>query len=200
MTSATTVRPASARQVEYICALAAKRTTWINVLPSGERETVIRVLENERDPRPKFISFAAADAAIKAMLSVRPDPTIIEKPFSSLQRTLTTVHAGFYALYRKESGTVDFFEVVEHHEKGKKTSTKWVNRLFGSTGSWRRERMFLHTQVSVARVIASNPTEAALNYATHFTSCPRCDAPLSTKRSRTAKIGPRCAKMWGWVY
>ena len=200
-----TVTPASPKQVDYIRDLTAGRPEWQSVITGPAAETIFDVLGNVGSSDPKFITTHEASAAIKALLRVRPVSTVtatlkqVTSKFIDLQTALAKLHVGHYALPRKADGVIDFFEVIEREGKNGKP-TRYLNRLLGCPGDWNREHLSVDLQAAAARAISGDWVAAAQAYATHFQTCAKCDAPLSHPRSRVAKIGPKCAKDWGWKW
>lgn len=200
MSLTATTPGATGRQVDYIRDLAAKRSTWQTFMQVGdlvaEAETVFDVLGNVGNPDPKFISRREASAAIDALLRVRPDaPTAprSDVPAGELAALLAAVPLSRYALPRvADPEVLDFFEVVE-----RKNHRRYLNRLLGCPGDWRREHLDTRLQALAARHIGEDPVAAARAYSLHFTRCARCEAPLSDPRSRACGFGHDCAQHYG---
>lgn len=203
-----TVSPATNPQVELIKALVSERPNYHQHLAGQAAETVHDVLGNVGNPDPKFVSLREARAAIRALLTVAKPGAAAQRSglrqaaskFTALQEQLRKLHVGHYALPRRADGVLDFFEVVERDGKNGRPGARYVNRLLGSPGDWRREHLSVDLQAAAARAISGDWVAAAKLYADHFQTCARCDAPLSNTRSRAAKIGHDCAKIWGWKW
>lgn len=82
---------------------------------------------------------------------------------------------------------------------------RFVDRLVGSIGNWRKVRMPVHLQKSILHSIAADsyvdggrvlhgPEAAAVRYSREFTACACCDSPLSDPVSVAQGIGPVCIK------
>jgi len=197
-------RKISQPQIDYILGLTKSRS-YLHL--DGEvAETIHDVLGNVGNPDPKFVSVTEASAAIKALLGckeITKTGSLINKPagasFKSIDtdilvQVLVTVPTSKYALERVgEPGVFDFFEVIE-----RKSGRRYLNRLIGSPGDWRREFLSLTLQLAAARHIAENPTGAALAYCKHHGRCCRCDAKLSVDKSIIEGVGPVCRKKMGW--
>lgn len=205
----TDTRHATGPQLELIRNLAAERPAWQDQLNGQPYETVFDILGNVGNPDPKFVSLFEAKAAIKALFAVAK-PTQMLKPtqtlksattgFIELQTLLRTLQVGHYALPRKVDDVLDFFEIIERPDQNGKPPTRWVNRLLGYPGTWNRDKLSINLQAAAARAISGDWVASAKLYATHFQTCARCDAPLSNPRSRAAKVGHDCAKIWGWKW
>ena len=96
-------------------------------------------------------------------------------------------------------GKLMFFE-VRQVEKGRWAGRKFLNRLLGSPGDWRRERVAPNLAALAIEVIAADPAGCAKRYADEFTCCAACRAPLSDKASRDRGLGPDCAKKSGFTF
>lgn len=180
--------PATDKQTNYILTLSQGRD-WTSIVSTGTYETVMDVIANA-DPEledKRFIARAEASAAIDALLKCRP----LQVP-STAQVThpdLTTLPLSRYALPRSDGSGFDFFEVVE-----RKSGRRFINRLVGSPGDWRREWLSQRHQIFAARHIAEDPKAAAVAYAREHGRCAVCDAHLSDPESIARSMGPVCAK------
>jgi translation initiation factor 2 beta subunit (eIF-2beta)/eIF-5 len=197
MTLTTTTLPATEKQVAYVRDLAAKRD-WHVTDPCAD--TIVDVLGNVGNPDPKFVTRSEASAAIDALLSCRPRPV----------ESTSSLHTGFvtlaekikvlaelplvkFALPRTDGSGIDFFEVVE-----RQNGARYLNRLLGCPGDWNREHLSVAHQVAAGHAFAKDVKAAMDLYANEFTVCSKCDAPLSNERSRTARLGQRCAEVLGY--
>jgi Family of unknown function (DUF6011) len=193
--STTTQRVASDKSTSYLTALAAIRP-WQTVLDGRDRETVTVVFGNVDSPTPKFVGQRDVSAAIDAVLKIKPTaaatkPAAAVSDFTALQRLLRTLPLSKYALPRRyELETWDFFEVVER----KKTGVRFLNRLIGAPGDWRREHLTVALQNAAARAVAEDPKSSAFEYARQHGRCSCCDAKLSDPKSIAQSMGPVCVK------
>lgn len=96
-----------------------------------------------------------------------------------------------YALERAD-GLV-FYE-LRTGRKGKWTGFKFLDRLVGAPGDWKRYAMKGTAKAHILAEIAENPAEAAGRYGREFTRCGVCHSPLSDPTSRALGIGPDCRK------
>lgn len=190
---------ASAPQVKYIFDLARARPLWINRLSETDFAVVAAACDDDGPRTPITVHGRDASRVIGELLKIAPT-RILKREFTELQRLLKTLRVGHYALPRKVDNVLDFFEVIERPGQDGKPATRWVNRLLGAPGDWNRDRLSVPLQAAAARAISGNWVAAAQLYADHFQACARCDAPLSNPRSRAAKIGHDCAKVWGWKW
>jgi hypothetical protein len=105
-------------------------------------------------------------------------------------RTVKQIPDGKYALVGKDGETVHFFEVVERGNRN------WVNRLFGSPGDFRSERMSYQWMHAAATRIAADPKAAAILFGRETRTCGRCSSPLTNAESRARGLGPKCAMVY----
>jgi hypothetical protein len=192
---------ASRKQIKYVADLAAQRNTTGKIMQPVEvtiKRAILIAKSLEVNPRTDFDSLVTAagitgrhaSVAINALLKIKPTPKTSDD-FTSLQELLKNVPDGFYALPRKVDGVWDFFEV-----RTKAKGARWVNQLLGGN----RKMLNLSFQSAAARAIGTDHKAAAVAYATHSKNCPKCGTQLTTPRSLQAKIGPTCAKAWGWSW
>ncbi|OFW55830.1 MAG: hypothetical protein A2Y75_05285 [Candidatus Solincola sediminis] len=183
--------PATDKQVVFIDDLFAKRDTA--TLTDTMRHTLTTLSEMieraaETD-KPIIIQMSRRDASyyIDTLLRCRP---INSKKTDELNATLGQLPVSRYALPRKNDPDVwDFFELVE-----RKNGRRFMNRLLGSPGDWRRDYLCAELQIAAARAIALDPRASAVAYAKRHRRCAVCDAPLSHPTSIEFSMGPTCRK------
>jgi hypothetical protein len=198
----TTLQPklASLKQVKYIVDLANQRivagkvTQPVQLVVEKAKRIVLMLPTRSFDDLvlQAGVTGQHASVAIDALLAIKPEP----KPgtagdYARLQAVLENIPEGFYALPRKVDGVWDFFQVVT-----KAKGARWVNQLVGGN----RKILSLTMQAAAARAIADDQKAAALAYAKWTKNCPKCGTRLTRARSLAAKIGPSCAKAWGWAW
>lgn len=195
-------RPASPAQVSYIRDLTVKIPNWFELVKTVEAETVLDVLGNVNNPDPKFVSLDEAKAALNVLVPLsRVAGTVQPKhdgsdDWKQLCQLLRQINPGKYALPRKsDPAEIDFFEVVE-----RKNGVRFLNQLLGGGSKFNRKHLSNHLQACAARAILGDQKAAAKLFAEKTETCPRCFTALTEKRSRDAKIGPVCAKAWGWSW
>lgn len=194
MSTTTEVKLASDKQNDYVRDLAAQRPTWRTELDEAEVTVLGKFLVGNLKLRG-----TAASHLIKRLLAIRPTATksapLPVATLVTLRVTLQDVPDGYFALQHKATGEWGFFEVVT-----RKNGVRFVNRLKGAPVKWNRQWVNLDEQAAIARALAADWQTAAKAYSTLSTHCTRCNAYLDNPRSRAAKIGPKCAKEWGWVW
>lgn len=194
-----TAWPASPAQTSYVTDMAG-RCDWSTSLDGPTYETVEMILGNVGNPDPKFVASHEASAAIRALMPLQ-SPRYAKSPrqpaaeFVALQEQLRKLNVGRYALPRRSTGEWDFFEVVE-----KASGARYLNRLLGSPGDYNREHLSVELQAAAARAISGDWVAAAHAFAERTRHCAKCGTALTHARSLAAKIGPKCAKEWGWTW
>lgn len=194
----------STKQQNFILRLLSERN-WAEYVHGDISNFIEYTLHNSNPDNAhdvKFVSSFDASRTIRRLLSC-PFAATVTQPvdtkkalFTSLQVTLKDVAPGFYALPRRDDPSVwDFFEVVQRDN-----GVRWVNLLQGNPGDFKRLNLELGLQNAAARAVAGDVVAAAKAFAERSGSCPRCNSPLTKAKSLVAKIGPHCAKVWGWPY
>ena len=75
---------------------------------------------------------------------------------------------------------------------------RYVNKIAGgSSAGFHKVRVSADELTQLAKVIALNPTEAALRFSREHGVCARCLAGLTEERSIKAGFGFTCAKAYG---
>lgn len=202
----TTATPqATDPQLKLIRDLAAERVH--EGLLNGEILTTVRdALSSVDAPGAKFISLRAAREAITVLkllprraarsgslearttsAGIRPTSSQVDR--AVLAALLVRLPLSRYALPRRADGVWDFFEVVE-----RRNGTRYLNRLIGSPGDWRREHLPMHLQIAAARSVLIDPRSSAVQYAQQHGRCAVCNSHLSDPASIARSMGPICAK------
>lgn len=133
------------------------------------RKTEVKTVSQPQTAQQRFVSFAAADAAV------------------------AKVEPGRYALPRTtpdgSGNMINFFKVF---------STRRGNmiRMLVATGGgdYTEVRLSAAHQIAAATHIAEDPMAALQLYGRETATCGRCGRALSNDASRAAGIGPECAK------
>lgn len=125
------------------------------------------------------------------MLLVDPGftPTVHAEPEGIDWAAIRALPAARYATLDGEK--VDFWRV-----EVSSTGMRFIVRLIGSPGDFRKVRVPKSTQVAVLVEIAADPATAMMAFAAHFTACGRCCAPLTDEVSRARGLGPDCYGYW----
>jgi len=127
--------------------------------------------------------------ALKAAPKLQVTPAAAPVPVSS---PLAELPVSKYAV-EDTDGVLLFFEVVE-----RRGGRKFLNRLIGSPGDWRRDFMPARDVAFWATLITTTgSTCCAQRYSAEFTRCAACEAPLSDEDSRAVGFGPVCRKRYG---
>jgi Family of unknown function (DUF6011) len=145
-------------------------------------------------PRPDLANVARQQSAALRRFTgrthpgYRPAATATARPtYAQVDAMVADLPLGSYALTRPD-GTVDFLEVSETR-KG-----KWIRRLLGAPGEFRRVNLPLVLQFHAAKHIGADPKTAGEAFADYFTACWKCHSPLTDPESRARRLGPTCAK------
>lgn len=198
LTKPTSKKMISDAQRNLIIKLIEQRD-WLKVRESVQA-TIITVKSTDADKQPQ-ISMFSASVAIDEMLKL---PVIAKveaqkvkaeektkNTFSELQDFLKTLPASKYAFKGKNGDWV----FVEIREAKKGSKTRFVNRLIGAPGDWKRKFLSIEDSMKVAQYVNKlGPKQCAIDYAEQHGRCAACDAHLSKKESIEASMGPICIK------
>lgn len=114
-----------------------------------------------------------------------PDP----EPKSTVDwKAVRALPAGRYALPGSGKDSIEFYRV----EAGKKDGYRFISRLLGAPGKFKKLFVAKSAQVALLSTIAADPAEAAKRFVDHFVACSRCCSPLSDDTSRARGFGPDC--------
>lgn len=105
---------------------------------------------------------------------------------------LSEIPTAKYCLTYKPTGELYFFEVVE-----RKNGRRFVNRLIGAPGDWKRVWLDYANTAAIVNAIHRDVKGAAKSFADQFTCCAKCQSPLSDAKSRSLGLGPDCRKAFG---
>lgn len=177
--------PVTDNQKNFIHSLAGKK-----VLPSDIAERVALIDAG---------TVAQASALIDTLKALPWKPRNAgDEALAVLAEALGGIEKSFYAIPADEAerylgiemGRNDYL-FVEVRERNKR---RYMNRLHGSVGFFRRSRLSVETIKGLSKVIARNPLEYATNFADIFSVCGCCGANLTDPVSRELKFGPECRK------
>lgn len=189
--------PATDKQITFVLDLIDERDTTRLVTPAFKL-AVDRLRQfnpndaDDNDERYALLRNAgkyAVSNLISALLSCNHLPKITLTESNQLEQMLAQLPISKYALPRRDGTGWDFFELVE-----RKTGRRFINRLLGAPGDWRREFMASRLMFAAARAIARDPLASAVAYAKEHGRCSVCDSPLSDPKSIAQSMGPVCAK------
>lgn len=141
------------------------------------------------------ISFLLSPQAPKVAASAQSAASAPSQvTWGGVQTTLAAIPTSKYAIEStKLPGTYVFFEIVQ-----RKNGTRFVNKLQGAPGDWKRIYLTPAQALKVAEKVAENPTAHATKYCEIFTRCSACDSPLSNAKSIAEAMGPVCRKKFKW--
>lgn len=100
---------------------------------------------------------------------------------------IRAIPAGRYATPGLGKDSIDFWR-VEVSKKG----YRFINRLLGAPGDFRKVHVPAAQQMAVLSVIAADPATAGKAFAVAYQACYRCCAPLTDETSRERGLGPDC--------
>jgi len=169
------------------------------VLPIPEVKAHFAAKYAATGPAPEDIIDAAPAAPVAVPLidsGFTPKATAPE-PAGLDWAAIKALPAARYATTEGEK--VEFWR-VEVSEQG----MRFITKLIGAPGDFRKVRVTKATQVAVLNEIAQDPAAAMKAFADHFTACGRCCSPLTDEVSRERGLGPDCFGYWtadgiGWI-
>lgn len=139
----------------------------------------------------ELISVLRAVPGNSKLSSEKPGTAAPVSPWAGIAEDLAKLPLSRYALPRTDgSNAWDFFEITE----SKTTKRRFLNRLIGAPGSWRRINMPPEVQKHAIRHIMEDAKSSAIAYASQHGRCAVCDSPLSDPASIARSMGPVCAK------
>ena len=189
-----------------------KQFTWLRDLAAGKDwsqaptdvsitiKKVTRFKSELEGDVPEDVRRLAASQAINFLLKIKTPTTPSSTPgftsaWANLANILAELPLSKYAVEREdEPGVFDFYEVVER----KTTKKRYLNRLLGCPGDWKRVFISAAQGVPIAELIKIDPAKFATLYCQKFTRCSCCDAPLSDAKSIAQSMGPVCSKKFKW--
>lgn len=189
------------KQKNLIAKLADERD-WLNA-PTSISLVIRRVRHAIRDNVPCTVKRQAASRAIDYLLKpstiVAPAIVTASTPTVSKWQQLATLLADLpiskYAVWSTQTLEWTFIEVREQ----KSTKKRYLNKLLGAPGHWAwASGITVDWMISMAEIIAKDPTKFATNYCNEFTRCSACDSPLSNAKSIAEAMGPVCRKKFTW--
>lgn len=178
MTTMTTSKPATAKQIDFLVSLSSTRTphvtedairTWGSTATSAQASDKITML---KALAPLAVSTAPATAAAATAPAVE-------------------VPEGRYAVV--QDGTLKFFKV------DRPTEGKWAGYTFVKVQASDEFYPVKGAGKGAAlALIAVDPKAAMLRYGTELGSCGHCGRTLTNEESRALGIGPVCAAKMGF--
>lgn len=180
--------PVTDNQKNFIHSLAGKK-----VVPSAIQAQVDLINAG---------TVAQASALIDSLKALPWKPKAQDaNPYAELNEALAKVEKSFYAVPAGDverylginMGQNDYL-FIEVRERNKR---RYMNRLHGSVGYFRRSRLSIDSVKSLCNIVARNPLEYATNFADVFSVCGCCGANLTDPVSRELKFGPECRKRFG---
>jgi len=197
--------PITAPQSDLITKLAQERD-W-QAAPQSVITTITQVACRPADvPLAPVLRQAASDAidflmkcpqtvAAQQAWSTKPTATKSSQSWTSLQADLADLPVSKYAIPSTADPSVPvFFEIVVR----KTSKIRFVNKLFGAPGDWRRVYLTPAQAKHVIAKVQEDPTRWATWYCERFKRCSACDSPLSNAKSLAESMGPVCRKKFQW--
>lgn len=181
--------PASVAQRNYVLALIEDRRT--DHLTASQLVDII-FLKYTAVEKMRYCPATKSDVSelITALLAAPRTykPTTFHS--TTLNYQLNGLPTSRYAVRRVSDPTViDFYQVAQL-DSGQKV----LYRLHGAPGQWRRRRVNFTEFTQVINALSVNPLAAAQLYGAEFTTCARCESPLSNPQSVARQMGPVCIK------
>ena len=141
-------------------------------------------------PTPAAIAAYNAKKMHVSTPVVAPAPVIKAITWADVNAALLDVIPCKYAILKADdSGEYVFYEV-------RKTPNKKMSiyRLQGAPGDWHRINMTPAAALNVIARIKVDAKAAAKKYGELYTTCAKCDSPLSNAKSIEQQMGPVCIK------
>lgn len=189
-------QPATDKQLAYIKTLAQHRQ-----IPNAAQTMIeASILERIADvKRQSPVSKAEASEAIDYLLQ-RPHVLAGVVETTPLTTALASLPVCKY-MVDGAHGEAIIVEVVE-----RKGGRRWLNRLLGAPGDWRRVRLPSPQMAHWAEKVKGaqyydaptdraleGPEAAAVRFSREFVCCAACGSPLSDAESMARGLGPVCA-------
>lgn len=187
--------PATAPQISFLRDLLAKR----------EVDTLSRTTLEAKLGTATLTKVEASNAitTLKASPFAKKAPVFeADDPRKAVLAVLETIPHGSFAIPTEEVNMAlthtnvqgnDLLFIAVSEFRG----TLYMRRLHGAPGGFTRSRVSISDALTIARVIASDPTRYGKIFADHYSICARCHAELTDETSRDLGYGPTCRKAYG---
>ncbi len=164
-------------------------------LLAGHRETAVQRLAGQHARNDA----ARVRAGLRPLFSTQPtkEAPKVDVPtgrdlLPAFVALVEQVPDGFYALPKRDSDEVTFFEVrTEGTGRGKRN---WVYQLQGAPGDFTRIKLSYLMMFYAARHLAEDARAAAILFGRRTRTCGICNSPLTNPASLAKGIGPKCER------
>lgn len=197
------VGPVTERQLNYIESLGGKTCRWIaqRYLDKEKASELLDYLIADKKGTP-----VTEPTPTPAPTYTPPEPPKKDPKVAMIEGLIEMIPDAMYAVQAYEGGHVDFLR-ISRPKTGRMRGAIKIQTMHGSFGDGKyntRAAFWIESKrlwvgyepiIEMLLLLVTDPTTAAMLYATKAKRCCRCNAALTDARSRYYGIGPECEKL-----